>query len=407
SEPKDKGWCLGADGVPYDLRGDRDGLPVFPWRTAADWEELKQTFDEFALAGGRHQVAEERRLAYVAFTRARSALLLTASVWADAVTPKVTSPFLLELLAAPGLGLTAEVWAPMPQKVGDAAPANPRLAEPLRRDWPHDPMGERRRHLADAIERVSRAIRDQGLQAHLDPATQGELDLLLAEREELARGGDVVVEVPRHLSASAVVQLAADREQFAMSLRRPMPAEPALAARRGTAFHAWVEEHYAQAAMVDLLELPGSADADAPADADLPMMKELFLASEWADRVPEAIEISIETMLEGFAIRGRIDAIFAREDGGFTIVDWKTGAQPEGRRSRTQALQLGAYALAYARLRGLAPSQVDGAFYYAQTGTTVHPKLPRERDLVALLTDLPELSESAGQPGRPGPEVGG
>ncbi|MDQ6715279.1 MAG: ATP-dependent helicase [Actinomycetota bacterium] len=399
SEPKDKGWCLGADGVPYDLRGDRDGLPVFPWRTAADWEELKRAFEQFALAGGAHQVAEERRLAYVAVTRARSALLLTASVWTDALTPKVTSPFLLELLAAPGLGLTLEVWADMPEKVGDVSPANPRLAEPLRRPWPRDPMAERRRDLADALERVSSVIRERGLSAQLDPATQEELDLLLAEREELARGGDGIVEVPRHLSASAVVQLAADHEQFAMTLRRPMPAEPALAARRGTAFHAWVEEHYAQAAMVDVVDLPGSADEGAPDDEDVPSMKRLFLASAWADRVPEAIEIPIETMLEGFAIRGRIDAVFARDDGGFTVVDWKTGAQPDGRRARTQALQLGAYALAYARLRGLAPSQVDAAFYYAQTGSTVHPKLPRERDLVALLAELPELSEWTGPEG--------
>ena len=68
--------------------------------------------------------------------------------------------------------------------------------------------------------------------------------------------------MPRHLSASKVVALARDREAFALQLRRPMPAPPAVAARRGTAFHAWVEQHFAQAAMVDLFDLPGSADED-------------------------------------------------------------------------------------------------------------------------------------------------
>ena len=47
---------------------------------------------------------------------------------------------------------------------------------------------------------------------------------------------------------------------FALDLRRPMPQPPQVAGRRGTTFHAWVEEHYARAGLVDILELPGSAD---------------------------------------------------------------------------------------------------------------------------------------------------
>jgi DNA helicase-2/ATP-dependent DNA helicase PcrA len=396
--PKDKGWCVGADGVPYDLRGDADGLPAFHWRSANDWDELRADFEAFAVAGGLHQVAEERRLAYVAFTRARSALLLTAPVWADAATPKVTSPFLEELRGDPGLVIASPHWAPMPEKVGEGNPPNPRLAEPNVKAWPHDPMAQRRAALAEALDRVSDAMRDHDLTGSLDPATKEDLSLLLAERAAGRRRGDIVVQVPRHLSASSVVQLAADPDRFAMSLRRPMPSGPALAARRGTAFHAWVEEHYARAAIVDVLDLPGSADEGAPGDEDLPRMKELFLASEWADRIPEAIEIAIETMLDGFALRGRIDAVFARDDGGCTIVDWKTGVEPDGRRARTRALQLGAYALAYARLRGLPVSKVDGAFYYAQSGVTVHPRLPREQELIALLSDIPDLAKTPADP---------
>lgn len=423
SPPRDKGWCSGADGVPYDLRGDVEGLPNFRWRAAADWEEIKTEFDDFVDRGGRHAVAEERRLAYVALTRARESLLLTAPVWADAATPKVTSPFLLELLdPASGLAISRTVWADMPQVVEEARPENPRLATPLARTWPDDPLAERREQLADAVSRVAAAIDvaasvrdlpraegegvpdrvDDGLCRQpgesegvpdrgddgLDPSVREEMQLLLREREASRRRHEVVVEVPRHLSASAVVQLATDRERYALQLRRPMPSEPAIAARRGTAFHAWVEEHFARAAMVDLLDLPGSADDDAGDDADLPRMKELFLASEWAQQVPEEIEISVETMLDGFALRGRIDAVFPRDDGGSTIVDWKTGAEPVGREARPRALQLATYALAYARLRGLPPARVDGAFYYAATGTTVRPKLPREKDLLALLSSI-------------------
>jgi DNA helicase-2/ATP-dependent DNA helicase PcrA len=213
--------------------------------------------------------------------------------------------------------------------------------------------------------------------------------MLLSERDSAARSRDIEVRVPRHLSASAVVSLAGDPQAFARDLRRPMPAPPALAARRGTAFHAWVEQHFARAAFVDLLDLPGSADDDPADDEELPRMKERFLASEWAQRIPEAIEIAIETTVAGVAIRGRIDAVFPRIGGGFTVVDWKTGVKPSGEEARIRALQLEAYRLAFARHRELALDQVDAAFYYAGTGETVFPELPDEEDLVALLGSIP------------------
>jgi DNA helicase II / ATP-dependent DNA helicase PcrA len=217
-----------------------------------------------------------------------------------------------------------------------------------------------------------------------------ELDLLLEERRLQAHRGDITVVVPRHLSASAVVALAQDPARFASSLRRPMPEPPALAARRGTAFHAWVEQHYARAAMVDILDLPGSADDDPGDDADLPRMKERFLASEWAHRTPTEIEIAVETVIDGIAIRGRIDAVFPRPGGGFTIVDWKTGAKPSGQAGRTRALQLAAYRVAFARLRGLSLDDVDAAFYYAGTGETVWPDLPDEAALERLFEVVPD-----------------
>lgn len=203
---------------------------------------------------------------------------------------------------------------------------------------------------------------------------EDELAMLLSERDSAARPGDIEVRVPRHLSASAVVSLAGDPWAFARDLRRPMPAAPALSARRGTAFHAWVEQHFARAAFLDLVDLPGSADDDPAADEELPVMKEHFLASKWAARVPEAIEIAIETTVAGMSIRGRIDAVFPREGGGFVVVDWKTGARPSGAKARVRALQLEAYRLAFARLRGLPVDQVDAAFYYAGTGETVFPQ---------------------------------
>jgi DNA helicase-2/ATP-dependent DNA helicase PcrA len=88
-------------------------------------------------------------------------------------------------------------------------------------------------------------------------------------------------------------------------------------------------------------------------------------------------------------VRGRIDAVFRRDDGGYTVVDWKTGARPTGREAAVRALQLAAYAVSYARFRGIDPASVDAAFYYAAEGVTVRPELPGVEDLATLLGTVP------------------
>ncbi len=404
--PKDRGWIGGLKdgGIPYDLRGDRDGLPVLDWAAATDWKDLEDRVVAFLAAGGEHGIAEERRLAYVALTRARHDMLLTAPVWAGPTTPRVTSRFLEEVLADEGR-LTVErlQWVDLPDGTDPAACVNPRDVDAQPSMWPADPLRERREALEAGAAAVRRAIAEGGgsraaaapSQVSLPLAGQPtpvleELELLLEERRRAGRRDAVVVEVPRHLSTSAIVSLAQDPAAFASALRRPMPQAPALAARRGTAFHAWVEQHYARAAMVDIVELPGSADDDPGDDDALPLMKERFLASEWADRSPSEIEIAVETVIDGMAVRGRIDAVFPRRDGGATIVDWKTGAKPTGETARVRALQLAAYRVAYARLRGLSLEQVDAAFYYAASGETVRPELPGEEQLREVLGFVPE-----------------
>ncbi len=410
SPPKQRGWIGGLSdgGIPYVLRGDRDGLPLLDWEGATDWKDCETRVEDFLRSGGDHGVEEERRLAYVALTRARFDMLLTAPVWTDGKTPKVTSRFLTEIVEAEaGLPVDRLEWVDLPDPALPDEAVNPSAADAASVQWPADPLATRRAALADGAAAVRSAVHAhvQAAAGHrpLAPSAQRqlpmpgtalpvleELDLLLEERRRLAHRGDVTVLMPRHLSASAVVSLAQDPNRFASSLRRPMPEPPALAARRGTAFHAWVEQHFAQAAMVDILDLPGSADDDPGDDADLPLMKERFLASDWARRTPAEIEIAVETVIDGIAVRGRIDAVFARPGGGFTIVDWKTGAKPSGDSGATRALQLAAYRVAFARLRGLDLDEVDAAFYYAGTGETIWPHLPDDDALASLLSAVPD-----------------
>ena len=393
-------WLTGFESIPYLLRGDADDLPHLDIAGCEDTKELTQRWTDFKNASIDKALADERRLAYVAFTRARRAMLLTSSVWTrETDKPRLTSVFVDELVQAHEAGqlpLRRGPWAELPV---DDSVKNPLSEQGQTMSWPHDPMRHVREALGRGPELVTRA---RGRESTLAPgsgvlALPGtredrdlEVQLLLAERDRQRQRGVNRIVVPAHLSTSALVNLHADPQAFATALRRPMPSEPAVAARRGTAFHSWVEQHYASAALVDVTELPGFDDETAPGnDADerreLQRLQKNFLASEWADRTPVAVEVSLETVISGFAIRGRVDAVFARQGGGFTIVDWKTGRPPGPDAMAHRVFQLGSYAVAYARLHSLPEDAVDGAFFYAATGETVRPQLPGSAEIASVL----------------------
>ncbi len=438
---KDAGWLGDLGSLPHALRGDADGLPDVRWSAAADQKEVEAELDDFRLRGGEHELAEERRLAYVAVTRARERLLLTSHVWGEGSTPRLRSRFVDELLAAPAAGLHVGPAAAMPD---DVTP-NPRTLTPRTQAWPVDPLGARRPDVEGGAARVAAAqaamstlsapvTADSGAGADTAPDTlfgarwlpasspgpaassaaerarrwAWEVDVLLAERDR-GRDHTVTAALPSHLSASRLVQLARDPRALALDVRRPVPREPVPQARRGTAFHAWVERQLGAAAMVDVTELPGAADDGAAADSELAVLQRNWLASEWAGRDVVAVEATVETPVDGTVVRCRVDAVLARGGGadgvvdsradrgvdrgvdkgvdrGVDVVDWKTGRPPTGADAAASAVQLAVYRLAWSRLRGLPLEQVGAAFFYASTGQTVRPvDLLDEAGLVRLL----------------------
>ncbi|WP_188037624.1 PD-(D/E)XK nuclease family protein, partial [Actinotalea sp. JY-7885] len=219
------------------------------------------------------------------------------------------------------------------------------------------------------------------------PASELEqtVELLLEERRR-GRAEQSGVALPAHLSASALVRLAADRDAFALQLRRPVPLAPSTHARRGTAFHAWVERYYGRAALVDVDALPGAGDEAADV-LDLAALQEAFLASPWASRTPSAVEVDVETPVGGVVLRSRIDAVFPEPDGGVVVVDWKTGRPPaDAAGAAARELQLAVYRLAWSRWTGKPLDRVRAAFFYVAAGVTVRPeRLLGAEELESLL----------------------
>ena len=376
-----KGWLSGIGALPYPLRGDAPGLPTLAWESVRSSHDLKDALTDLYEAGVVHRVEEERRLAYVALTRARRELLLTAPVWSTGKRPRVTSRFLQEVVP----DCSVHTWAQMPD---DESADNPMLAHDTTAPWPVLP-GARRAAVAETVQAVlegralSRAQPDD-LAELRDPRAE-QINVLLAERDAQRRDPQRS-DLPQHLSASAVLDLARDPSGFRRRLRRPLPQPPAPHARVGTQFHAWVEHYFSAASLVDLDDLPGSADEGV--STPLAGLQESFLASEWAGQTPLHVELGIETMIAGRVVRGRIDAVFPRPEGGVRLVDWKTGTPGNAGERRVKALQLAVYRRAYCRLHGLAQDRVDTALFYATTGQTVRLSLPGDDELDALVGEL-------------------
>jgi DNA helicase-2/ATP-dependent DNA helicase PcrA len=385
ADPRSVDWTRTRQLLPAPLRGDSADLPALVLDGAADRKHLGQILKEHSAQVKQRHRDEERRLAYVAFTRARSVLLASGYAWDTAKLARTVSPFL------DGVRAFADVdeWF-----VAETDAENPRLGVPLSACWPPDPLGTRRPDVEAGATLVRAAVSSNGTEPRRgemplpglvdDPATRiaawrRDVDLLLSERERLGGGDAIEVALPRQLSVSQLVALRRDPDALARRLRRPLPSRPAPLARRGTAFHAWLERRWSAQALLDVDDLPGAAD-EAAADADVAALRAAFEASSWADRTPVEVEVPFEMAIDGTVVRGRMDAVFAEPPsapsggpGGFTVVDWKTGARPTGADADAAAVQLAAYRLAWAALCGADLASIGAAFHYVRSDETVSP----------------------------------
>jgi ATP-dependent DNA helicase UvrD/PcrA len=377
-------WTDNARLLPFPLRGDAGDLPVLRGLDAAS----VGSFTEACVA---RDLAEERRLMYVAATRAAFWLGCSGYWWGEGSATRLgPSPFLSEVRPA----AFVSAWADAPAQDAE----NPLLASVDSAAWPVTPAGryyEAVREAAQLVASPAPAPR-AGLSAPdqaLVTAWQRDAELLLAERASRARSdGTIRVPLPGRLSVSALVSLARDPAELARQVRRPMPRPPARQARRGTAFHHWLEERYGQQRLIDDEDLFGgfgSGDLP-PEDAELAALRRTFERSEWADRWPAAVEVPFETLVAGRLVRGRIDAVFANVVG-YDVVDWKTGRPPRSAAdTHAVAVQLAAYRLAWAKLSGVPVANVAAAFYYVAHDKTVRPAdLLDEAALAALIEHLP------------------
>ncbi|SDI75809.1 ATP-dependent helicase [Nonomuraea jiangxiensis] len=379
-------WTENPRKLPYALRGDAADLP----RLAGLSKEELAAFDEQCRD---RDLMEERRLAYVAVTRAHYHLIASGYRWGTATKPLEPSDFLLEIRD------TADRVAFWAEDLAEGA-TNPLLAEPAEAIWPVTPEGLRYESVLDGARLVEDALagtlatgdEEEPLRAYEEErlrAWERDTELLLREREMHRRKPATIVELPAKLTVSSLVTLAADPRELARRIRRPVPVKPAPLARRGTSFHKWLETRWDQQRLIDDIELYDELEE---ADVRLAELQERFEESEWADQRPVDLEVPFETMIADRVVRGRMDAVFELPDGGYEVVDWKTGTPPRGKAARAATVQLAAYRLAWSHLAGVPLEKVRAAFHYVRANRTVRPVDLLDADgLVALIEAVTPL----------------
>lgn len=404
--PSSSGWTTSLEALPYEMRGDASHLPDLEVPPGADHAGVRDALADFKLADGDRALREERRLAYVAFTRARSILVLTGCWHSGRTTVNAPSRFLRALVAGGAA-------TPLPGTAPDALETPPLETEPpapVQVTWPVERDGD----LVEALRRAAELVPPPGERLSPGSITAGpavpsalpeagatggdpvlvqwrwQAETLLAELEDAGR--ERTAADPQHLSASAVVALATDPQTFALDRRRPIPSRPSAHTRRGTQFHAWVERHFARAALLDVDDLD-VADV-VGSDEELAALQDAFLASPWADREPIAIEADVETPVAGTTVRCRIDAVFpwagptpeTGEQPLVHVVDWKTGAPARGERAhRARELQLALYRLGWSRLHGVPIERVAASFHFVGAGYTHDAPMLGEAEVEALV----------------------
>ncbi|HUF58028.1 MAG TPA: ATP-dependent DNA helicase [Actinomycetota bacterium] len=365
--------------MDFELRGDASYLPRYDGNLSAFKKDLK-----------KQEEYEERRTAYVAMTRARRTLHVTGAHWyAENLRAKEAGPFLREL----------KDWV-METKHATWDPGadideenNPILGyrERFVRNWPGPalPAGtdalfpEGWRHAAvvasddgsvqaSLLESLDEKEREALVRLTID---RRGLALHLKEREG-AEGAGQVLAPPQSVSVGGVIDYSRCPKRFYWTSVRPLPRFSGPAARIGTEIHSWIERR--SSGQGQLLELDDAPDLTSEELADQPSkvdrLRQAFLASRFAGKVPLFAERAFLLRMEGFAVSGRIDAVFGESvEAPWEIVDWKTGKRPAAD-DPLAGLQLELYGLACIEVWGKRAEDLTLTYLYLAGAEEVsHP----------------------------------
>ncbi|MEZ7898250.1 MAG: ATP-dependent DNA helicase [Flaviflexus sp.] len=379
--PKDP-WLTSIKKIPPWLREDAASIPEWRWRAEGDAKALEESFAKWLSEDwADYENREIRRLAYVAMTRPRSRLFLAgywyqnSAQWEALVKKMASKPRdpldrgpsrLLLNLSMPTNGVSMTTPPEVNVDEGEEAQTALFIADQNR----------------GVSETTSKAVEFVNSRVTLTPKEMEEKALSgsrwvkdsLADLQALLEGDERAQIDLGHLTANGVVQMASDQAQFRLDLERPIPNEPAHAARLGQQIHEHIASRYGAPRTGDLLDVSGDVDQVLGLDLNDPRVSRLIENFESIPFVksgtqPIAVESPVDVVVAGVPMRGTIDAVFpdGTDDEGHErvrIVDWKTGRHPTAEDLPNRELQLHLYRLAWARVTGMDPRNISATFAY-------------------------------------------
>jgi DNA helicase-2/ATP-dependent DNA helicase PcrA len=381
--------------LPYGVREDAQHLPN-PLTVDAKGDPVLKKKVQFARELKERAVEDERRLYYVALTRARQRLYVTSSWWYERQKrPHGPSIFFDEVAALDAVEnlveapqpeespLMAElqaraVWPPVVRNLFESTPVFPRgPVEAL-----EDLLAGRRspEQLLAALGDNERPVAEALLAEHR--RTIAALSAAGQDREAAARGPQ------QSLTASQVVALAAGRITD-RQLARPIPQRPSASARIGVEIHRWIEER--ARGLTGLADEEGLDAAGSHVDAGrLAHLKSTWEA-QYGSRTLASLpggepmaELRFVLKVGDQLVRGRMDAVYENPEGGLEIVDFKTGNRIE----HPELDQLTVYAAALRKLNIALGDRLRLTYAYLSTGES----LSRDIDAVEIDASLDRLS---------------
>jgi DNA helicase-2/ATP-dependent DNA helicase PcrA len=350
-------WLKTKKKLPDNLRLDKNALTPL-----ADLTKIESVIDydlevwKFESGSVDRTTAEERRLAYVAFTRARSHLLITASLFVrEKGNATVPTAFFYEAYGHSDsenssaddvktkqnelLSTLKSIFTPYESAETDTNPVA--IIEAKVGFWPKYLEEFEKDVYWQKTAEIYQKLRSTHIPNQEDVSP--ELQLLITDLEFrkkylnnlLMRPLDQLL--PQNISASSLVKLAQNSEQALYDILRPMPQRPLQSNLAGTLFHKWVEQYY-------LTNCVGEYDES------ISSFVENFLQSDWAKRTPIEVEKEIYSLANKHSVVTRIDAVFEDPNdlNHLIIVDWKTGRPPKNDFDRREkAVQLAVYRQSY------------------------------------------------------------
>jgi DNA helicase-2/ATP-dependent DNA helicase PcrA len=333
----------------------------FPVKRRGEPLDLPTALVHEPLAEGDAHLAEERRLFYVAMTRAKEELILTSAADYGTARPRKVSLFAVEALDLPSP-------APPSRKSGaiEALARNRPPAEEVAGGL--SPIAE------DAILRLSFNQIDDYRTCPLKYRYVHILRVPLLAHHRVVYGSAV------HKAIQARFRARVEGRSFS--------EDDLIQAFRG----AWISEGFLSREHEERRMAAGEQ-----------ALRRFYREEAERPLSPSGVEQEFAFFVDRNKVVGRYDLV-VEDEGGTTILDFKTGAVDEAKKARERArdsLQLDIYALAFLRSTGRLPEWVELRFVETGVSGGKKPTLEQATATEALIRDVAAQLRRREYPARP------